>query len=114
MRTPQSAARPTHLTIAILLVLAMVFAQWTGLQHGVRHAGLQYSLAPAAQIDVDGGDAHHSCIAFDAAALADSISLAPYLAPLLTSTSVLALWSAFSSWDAPFSLHFSSRAPPLL
>jgi hypothetical protein len=58
-------------------------------------------------------DAQHSCIAFDAMALADSILLDPYLAPLLTGARVLSLWLAFASWDAPFTLHFSSRAPPL-
>lgn len=94
-------------------MMAVLFAQWAGLHHGIRHAGLQYSPTPFAQIDGDEGEAQHSCIAFDAAALADSILLDACLAPLLTSVRVPALWIAFASWDAPLTLYFSSRAPPL-
>jgi hypothetical protein len=113
MQFPDFTARSIHFATAILLAMALLLAQWIGLHHGIRHAGLQHSLPSAAQIEADDGDAHHSCIAFDAAALADSISVPPYLAPLLTGVRVLALWTAFASWDAPFTLYFSSRAPPL-
>jgi hypothetical protein len=114
MRSSESTTRPNRLVIAIILAMTIVFAQWTGLQHGVRHAGFQHFLASTAQVvDADDGNVPHSCIAFDAAALADSISLAPYLAPLITGVRMLALWSAFASWDVPFTLYFSSRAPPL-
>ncbi len=98
--------------MATMLMIAMLFAQWTGLDHRIRHAALPYSVASFGQIDSDDNNAYHSCIALDAAALADSISPNPYLAPLLTGARVLALWAAFASWDAPFSIHFSSRAPP--
>lgn len=96
-----------------MLMMAVLFAQWAGLHHGIRHAGLQQSPVSFAQIEDDESEAQHSCIAFDAAALADSIPLAPYLVPLLTGARVLALWIAFASWDAPFTSFFSSRAPPL-
>lgn len=93
-------------------MIAVLFAQWMGLDHRIKHAVWPDSVASIGQIDSDDSNAYHSCIAFDAAALADSISLNPYLAPLLTGTQVLALWAAFASWDAPFSIYFSSRAPP--
>lgn len=113
MRFFRAIAQATSVASAVLLVMAVLFAQWAGLQHGIKHAGLPHSAASIAQFDFTESDTQHSCIAFDAAALADSISLDPYLAPLLTSARVLALWSAFASWDAPFKPYFSSRAPPL-
>lgn len=113
MRLSRPAIRSTHFAFAVMLMMAVLFAQWVGLNHGIRHAGLQQSPASFAQIEGDEGEAQHSCIAFDAATLADSIPLAPYLAPLLTGARVLALWIAFASWNAPFTPYFSSRAPPL-
>lgn len=113
MRFFRSLTRETSVVSAVLLVMAVLFSQWAGLQHGINHSGVPFSKVAIAHVDATDGDVQHSCIAFDAAALADSISLAPYLAPLLTSARVLSLWSAFVSWDAPFTSHFSSRAPPL-
>lgn len=115
MRPFQSVSRKNDLVTAILLAAIIVFMQWAGLQHGVRHAGFKHSPASTTSytINVDDGDTRHSCIAFDAAALADSFPFAPCLLPLLTGVRMLALWNAFASWDAPFTLNFSSRAPPL-
>jgi len=112
MRSLRSA-RLTYFAPVVILMMVVLFAQWIGLRHGIVHAGLQHSTVSVTQTDSDSGDAHHSCIAFDAAALADSISPGAYLAPFFTSARVLALWTAFASWDAPFSYYFSSRAPPL-
>lgn len=112
MRFPGFVIRSPGLVSAVMLMVAVLFSQWVGLHHGIRHAGLQTPSVQAPQIDSEENTSQHSCIAFDAAALTDSISLAPYSAPLLTGARVLALWAAFTSWDAPFTLHFSSRAPP--
>ncbi|MGH8809249.1 MAG: hypothetical protein ACREX0_15355 [Noviherbaspirillum sp.] len=103
-----------HAAIVLLLTIALLCAQWSGIMHRIDHAPLPHEQHAATSIDHDDDtDARHSCVAFDAAAVADTVHLRPYLAPLLTSAQVLALWSAFASWDAPLVRHFSSRAPPL-
>ena len=93
------------------LAVALLFAQWTGLAHRIDHAPLSTLHAQSAEEDDSG--LNHSCVAFDAAAVADAIHLPPCAVPILASAKVLALWAAFESWDAPLVLHFSSRAPPL-
>lgn len=99
--------------LAALLLVALLFAQWAGLQHRIAHAGW-LSFQPAATAQFDGGEsAQHSCAAFDAATLADNIHTVALRTPLLTSAPVLGLWIAFASWDAPLTRYFSSRAPPL-
>lgn len=108
-------ARPAlnlHTAVAALLMAALLFAQWAGLAHRVDHSPLALIHADAA----DGStskDGSHSCVAFDAAAVADAISLPPFAAPPMAGTKVLAQWTAFASWDAPPALPFSSRAPPV-
>ncbi|HEX7635650.1 MAG TPA: hypothetical protein VF427_10275 [Noviherbaspirillum sp.] len=99
-----------HSAIAVLLALVLLFAQWCGLSHRIAHAPHLSAI-----VADDNGDAHahHSCTSFDAAAAGDTIHLAPFVAPLLTSAHTLALWAAFISWDAPPVPYFSSRAPPL-
>ena len=57
-------------------------------------------------------DAHHSCVAYDAAALSAGVHFDFPPLPLLPPQRVLAIWLAFASWDAPLNCHFSSRAPP--
>ncbi len=107
-RTQRNAA------LALLLALALLFAQWAGLTHRIEHAQLQQAVAHASLTGgADESRAHHSCVAFDAATVADSIHVPPFAAPLLASARVLALWTAFTSWDAPQVRHFSPRAPPL-
>ncbi|NEX61341.1 hypothetical protein G3574_09640 [Noviherbaspirillum sp. 17J57-3] len=99
--------------------MALLFAQWAGLKHRIVHAALMQGAQTAMQTDASagksGGDADlsHSCLAFDAAATADALHMPPVLPPLLSSARVLSLWAAFLSWDAPPSLCFSSRAPPV-
>lgn len=97
---------------AILLMAAMLFAQWAGLAHRVDHGPLASLHADAAEDSTSKADSH-SCVAFDAAAVADAISLPPLATPLMAGVEVLALWTAFASWDAPLILPFSSRAPPV-
>ncbi len=99
--------------IAFLLVAVLLFAQWSGLAHRIDHAPLAGVHLHSDEADRHESGAGHSCIAFDAAAVADAIHLPPFIAPLLASARVLGLWAAFRSWDAPLVRHFSSRAPPL-
>jgi hypothetical protein len=139
----RASLRRSALPIVLLLTMALLFAQWTGLKHRIVHAAMtplylqSQSLPPSASSSQPDSqwqsqsqwqwqwqspastfgsgsdtDLSHSCLAFDAATVADSIHTPPFLLPLLTSAQVLSLWAAFISWDAPLSLCFSSRAPP--
>lgn len=98
------------------LVAALLCAQWSGLHHRIEHGGLlQASAQHQADHDhapADREDAHHSCVLFDGLTLADTGTLLPPQLPLLPGTRVLALWTAYASWDAPPLCHFSPRAPP--
>ncbi|GAB3540801.1 hypothetical protein GCM10027343_10430 [Noviherbaspirillum agri] len=99
----------------MLLAMALLFAQWSGFAHRIDHATWQQEHVYIGPVEAEGlGDteSRHSCVAFDAAAVADAITLPHFIAPLLASTEVLALWAAFSSWDAPPSRPFCPRAPP--
>lgn len=96
-----------------MLAAVLLFAQWSGLAHRIDHAPLVDMHAQADETEHNDTGANHSCVAFDAAAVADAIHLPPFIAPLLASARVLALWAAFRSWDAPLARHFSPRAPPL-
>lgn len=124
--------------ITAMLVVAMLCAQWAGLDHRIMHAekmhshGLQRYNSPALvfgglhageQQDSALADSHiddhsrsdedsHACFLFDAAALGASIHSTPFQSLPLPSIQVLALWTAFVSWQSPFTCHFSSRAPP--
>jgi len=112
MRTARPLPKPTPIVIATLLAMVLLCAQWMGLAHRIAHAGWQQN--PDVQIQSDrGGESHHSCLAFDAATLADTIYTASFTTQPLPNAHVLALWIAFASWDAPFTAYFSSRAPPL-
>lgn len=106
-----------HAVVTVILVMTLLLAQWAGLAHRIDHA---YSTG-ATQVlasTVDGSGTNdaslrHSCVAFDAAAVADSLHVTAFALPIVVSAKTLALWAAFSSWDAPVVCHFSSRAPPL-
>jgi hypothetical protein len=107
--------------IAGLVAVALLFAQWAGLTHSIVHAGWQQaqlqaapSTATASLDGKSGKDLHHSCPAFDAATIPAAIHSTPFIAPVLPSAHVLALWAAFASWDAPLICNFLSRAPPSL
>jgi hypothetical protein len=108
-----------NIAFSALLTVALLFAQWTGLGHRIIHGGLQgtqLSSLPAASLTMQWDDikSHHSCVAFDAATLADGANSASFVAALLPNLGVIVLWVAFASWYAPLICHFSSRAPPLL
>jgi len=106
----------------VLLVLAVLFAQWMGMRHRIEHAGWindrpatsqQTALDPDVQIDKQTGQkSHHSCLLFDDATLGNTIAIIPLTLPPPTCARELALWLAFTSWDAPLTRYFSSRAPP--
>lgn len=124
--------------VIVLLVMSLLFAQMLGFVHGIAHAGWApgtvHSLIsdalfdegdeahaePAAAAAAFGShdshphahDLHHSCVAYDAAALSAGVHVDFPPLPLLPPVRVLALWLAFASWDAPLNCHFSSRAPP--
>lgn len=94
-----------------MLMAVLLFAQWIGLAHRIDHG-------PLASLHMDASDgqepeAEHSCLAFDAATVADAIGLPPFATPPIASAKLFALWVAFASWDPPFSPCFSSRAPPV-
>lgn len=101
-----------RLAVAMLLAIALLCAQMSGLRHAIAHAGLPAAAMHDASHHEGGAGAEHSCQSVDAATLAAGIPVPCYLPALLPGSAVLALWLAFASWDAPFSLHFSSRAPP--
>jgi hypothetical protein len=101
-------------TLAVLLVLVILCAQWAGFAHRISHASLQQQTSVSG-IEKNVGlekSVEHSCQLFDATALAAVLHTPPYSSVALPGVQVLALWSAFASWDAPFICHFSSRAPP--
>lgn len=118
------ATRPNRarsMTI-VLLVLAVLFAQWMGMRHRIEHAGWvndrpatsqQTALDPDVQsAEQTGQKSPHSCLLFDDATLGNSIVIIPLKLPPPTCARERALWLAFTSWDAPLTSYFSSRAPP--
>lgn len=123
MHCPPTNTRQRLAPSALLLVVALLFAQWLGLAHRIDHARPAQAMQQV-QHDVSAvqGDAatagydkslEHSCALFDATVLASALHSPAMSLPVLPGTQVLALWQAFASWDAPLLLHFSSRAPPL-
>lgn len=113
-RSPGSIFRST---LATLLLLAMLAGQWTGLEHRVLHAGLGSSLdhlVPGAAGTADGADEGyaHSCQLFDAATLAAGIHSGFVSATCERAARDWRLPWPPRSWQAAFSGHFSSRAPP--
>lgn len=112
-----------RLLFALALATAMLGTQWIGYAHGVAHSDLtsqhavdsgEHSLADlSGKHSEEHRDIAHSCFSFDAAALADVLDCASFSLPLITKLKVSPAWTAFASWDEPFKLHFSSRAPPL-
>lgn len=102
----------------LVLLCCLLWAQGLGLGHRVAHAGWIASIPAAKATVFNTGragdiDLRHSCAAFDDATLPALLTTPPYRAPLLPAASVLALWTAFLSWQQPFACHFQSRAPPV-
>jgi hypothetical protein len=119
MPTNHSRTHPQHFVVAILLAMALLFAQWAGLVHSVAHAGWESGLQQRAVTselrpiaDMGGTGHHHSCLEFNAATLAASIhsvTFIPLLPPLVYVPIVEAL---LVSWDGLPAYYFSPRAPP--
>jgi hypothetical protein len=118
---PARAPAVSSSTLVLLMLCCLLAAQWLGLGHRIAHAGWQLA-SPAQVVKASAADSEsqsqtadptHSCAAFDDATLPAALSTPPYLAPLLPGAAVLALWTAYASWQQPFHCHFSSRAPPL-
>lgn len=104
----------------MLVAVALLFAQWTGFNHGIAHAHLQqlqavvFAMADIGNDDIyDQSPAQHSCAAYEAATVGDTIQAIPFINPLIICVRLLDTWAAFISWDAPLTSYFSSRAPPL-
>lgn len=68
-------------TLALLLAIALLFAQWMGLAHKVEHASFPYALVQVPELPIDSAPvgSAHSCAAYDAAATGDNIGPAPLL-----------------------------------
>lgn len=122
------SARLRTFLVAILIV-AMMSSHWQGLAHRVSHAsrmlggadlvaqvaGTVIALddeASATSSPLDHPSAGHSCLAFDAATVGAFLCTSPFVIDVPRYAPVMAVWLAFISYLAPFTAHFSSRAPP--
>lgn len=117
MVVPLSRMRSTRFVMVFLLTLAMVFAHWQGLSHRIAHRS-STTLAAASQAADSSAGTHqkalqHSCLAYDAATVAPALDSPGCGAALLPGGRLPVFLSAFSSWDAPSTPLFHSRAPPL-
>jgi hypothetical protein len=119
-----------HSALAALLLLAMQAGQWTGLEHRIGHAGLDPAalhqlaahlagvadpagLADPTQPDNQDNEGYaHSCQLFDAATLAIAIHSGFRSFHCQRAAQDWTSPWAMLSWQAPFTSHFSSRAPP--
>ena len=112
------SARIAATLLAVLL--ALLGAQWAGLQHRVAHALIAEAgdsaggdEAAATPDDGDGPDLAHSCMLFDAAALGATLH-STFLLPVCLRAVMSRLRPAQTvSWQAHPFRHFSPRAPPL-
>ncbi len=132
MHASASAARSSCYALAIVLIVAILSAQWVGLKHRVVHSGATGFGGLSFMTAADGAVAslpsgallativaakwddqiHHSCAAFEAATLGSMLGSDCFVMPVLPNRHVLAVWIAFASWQPPFTAHFASRAPP--
>jgi hypothetical protein len=112
-----------------VLIVSLLFAQFAGLLHRIEHAKwlgdqessklqskatasfISDSLFPSLS---DGGkkNINHSCAAFDAATLADTLSTPGCDAVFRVTENYAPYFVTASSWEAPVVHHYSSRAPP--
>lgn len=113
---------------AVLLALAMLWAQVAGVLHRIEHAGgvpqghaatHAGAHAWATSVEASGQAADdaslsslHSCVLFDGLCMADGLATAilPAEAPHLLDAAPLA--QGFLSWVSFFVGHFLSRGPP--
>jgi hypothetical protein len=132
MHSSTSPAR-LRLFLVAILIAALVSSHWHGLVHRIDHASRMLSGAEYGQLStvaqagvgaiVASGDsavaplpldqaAGHSCLAFDDATIGACLGTSPFVIKVPLHAPVLAAWLAFISYLAPFTAHFSSRAPP--
>lgn len=131
------STHPDHLRVLFvaILIAALVSSHWQGLAHRIGHASRMLGGAeavelaevalpalalaasasdadasPALPLDTQG--AGHSCLAFDAATIGAFLCTSPFVIDVPRNAPVMAQWIAFLSYLAPFTAHFSSRAPP--
>ncbi|CAN5211782.1 hypothetical protein BH11PSE11_BH11PSE11_09090 [soil metagenome] len=117
----------SHTCRILALILSLLFAQFSGLQHRIDHARWAsddgISTFDAQTIAESGSrlvsdnswkSASHSCVAFDAAALADTFDATPCVLVLALNADAVPRQLSGASWDAPVTHHFLSRAPPAL
>ena len=103
----------------LLLVLSLLFTQSLGISHAIFHAS-QNSVVSIANVEPVVGDTfdHQKsssfCSLFDAAALGAAVHATPCTAPALFTPTQHEQSSFRLSWIQPFSVYFSSRAPPQL
>ena len=108
-----------HRPLLALLLLALLWAQSIGLVHRIVHAdrhaaaSIVLSSAAADSSGVLGDQHHHSCAAFDAATLADSLPTPASCTQPTNNDATPTQSPLLRSWDASFIHFFLSRAPPL-
>lgn len=110
-------------TIALWVVVCLLFAQWLGFAHAIGHAGLKADAISEAiyvqslSVDktspvFDHQKASNACAALDAATLGAGLHSAPILALLLTLSPSKIDCAVHNPWQQSFIALFSSRAPP--
>ena len=103
----------------LLLVLSLLFTQWLGISHAIFHAS-QNSVVSIANVEPVFGDifdhqkSSSFCSLFDAAALGAAVHAKPCTAPAFFTPTKHEQSSFRLGWIQPFSVYFSSRAPPQL
>jgi hypothetical protein len=105
---------PNRTLIALLLALAMLFAQFAGQLHRIEHANWNGAGTPQWSQSEQESDAlkSHSCLVFDAITLADLLSTGLVLAVALAGRHVLNQRLFRSVHLGAFTALFLSRAPP--
>ena len=103
----------------LLLVLSLLFTQWLGISHAIFHAS-QNSVVSIANVEpvvsdtFDHQKSSSFCSLFDAAALGAAVHATPCTAPVFFTPTQHDQSSFRLGWIQPFSVYFSSRAPPQL
>lgn len=115
--------------VLVLLLPALIFAQWVGLAHRIAHTGwdnathvrsiqlTKGALSAAENAPFFGeieGTKQHSCAAFDAITLGQCIHSTALLPVIFTTDAVVTTDLSIQQWHAIVELAFSSRAPPLV
>jgi hypothetical protein len=107
--------------LSALLIVSLLFVQWSGLTHAVAHAGntaivsadAAESSMPAGSGGFDHQKSASSCAALDAATLGVALPSPSFPTVLQSAVAKAITQAATTSWITPFRAHFSPRAPPL-